>query len=193
MKLEFNLPQFDGFYHSHLDISDYLEGCVGDDENTDLMTSKDYESINWNATETNVCKRYLEVWIDKNAEVLQAFGIEKIGFVKVDSPREYNFTSDNCVCTVTFNKSKFIALVRKHIHENRKDFEQFLQDNYKSYDGFCSFYAHDFDMWNNVYMTDEFNNVIFEGLLQFICEPLTDDEKVYDVLENWYEMIEYNN
>lgn len=193
MKLEFNLPQFDGFYHSLLDISDYLEHSVGDDEDIHLMTESDYDSINWNETETKISKRYLDVWIEKNTEVLESFGLSKIQFKDIDRPREYNFTTDKCVCTVTFNKSKFITLAREHIQANRTEFEQFLQDNYKSYDGFCSFYAHDFDTWNGAYMNDEFDNVIFEGLLQFICEPLTDDEKTNDVLENWYEMIEYNN
>lgn len=193
MKLEFNLPQFDGFYHSHLNISDYLEGRVGDDENTDIMTSEEYDSINWNATEIKISKRYLDVWIEKNTAVLEAFGLQKIDFVKVDRPREYNFTTDKCVCTVTFNKSKFITLAREHIKAHRVEFEQFLQDNYKSYSGFSSFYAHDFETWNGRYMTDEFDNVIFEGLLNFCTEPLTNDEKINDVMDNYFELIEYNN
>jgi len=192
MKLEFNLPQFDGFYHSLLDISDYLEDCIGDDESTDIMTSEDYDSINWNATETKVSKRYLDVWIEKNTEVLEAFGLSKIQFKDIDRPREYNFTTDKCVCTVTCNKSKFIALTRRYIKVNKPTFEQFLADNYKSYSGFSSFYAHDFDTWYNDYMEQDFDNIIFEGLLQFITEPLTDEEKLYDVMDNYMELIEYN-
>lgn len=182
-EMEISLNDFDGFYNSYIDISEYI-----DDE---LLSPEEQERINWAKTEANVSKAYLDLWKDKNSEILKELEIE-IEFKQVDSPREYNFRTDELVCMVKFNfdnlKTKFIAKT-----ENDKNFAEFISGNYKSYSGFCSFYSHDSRDWLGEYLEeDNFDNIIFQGFLEFLTEDLNSDEKIYNLMENYFEFIEFN-
>lgn len=182
-EMEISLNNFDGFYHSYIDISEYI-----DDE---LLSPEEQEKINWAKTEANVSKAYLDLWKRKNSEILKELEIE-IEFKQVDSPREYNFRTDELVCMVKFNfdnlKTKFISKT-----ENDKNFAEFISGNYKSYSGFCSFYSNDSSYWLGEYLEEEnFDNIIFQGFLEFLTEDLDSDEKIYNLMENYFEFIEFN-
>lgn len=62
---------------------------------------------------------------------------------EIYSPKYYNFSTDEIVIDVTFNKTKILQVAKKE----REIFNQFLKDNYTSYDGFNSFTSNNYDEW----------------------------------------------
>ena len=188
-ELEFELPQFDGFYHSLVDVGDYLE--ISDDlESYGDITQEQHDNINWKATRANVSKNYLNHWKIKNKEILEKLGLE-ITFEKVDSPREYDFRTDDCVCIATYDEAYTIQKFRE-LCENDSNFADFVRNRYKSYSGFISFYSNDVKDWFGTYLDTDYDNVVFQGFLEYLTEPLSDDEKIYELLENCHEYLEFN-
>jgi hypothetical protein len=62
---------------------------------------------------------------------------------EIYSPKFYNFGTDEIVMDVTFNKTKVLQLVKNEC----EIFNQFLKDDYTSYDGFTSFTSNNYDDW----------------------------------------------
>lgn len=74
----------------------------------------------------------------------EANGIEvTIKCKEIYSPKYYNFSTDEMVFDVTFNKRK----VKQYAKDYRDEFNQFLKDNYSSYDGFCSMTSNNYNEW----------------------------------------------
>lgn len=63
--------------------------------------------------------------------------IKSINFTGSDSPREYNFRTDELDFTLEINKNMFDKVLREL--KGNEAFEKFLNDHYTSYDGFMSF------------------------------------------------------
>lgn len=187
--ISFSLPQFDGFYHSLIDVNDMLE-ISNDIENYGDVTQEEYDNINWTKTQENIAKRYLDKWIENNNEILDELGL-KITFEKVLSPREYNFRTDECICIAEYNERDLLHKF-KTMAENNPLFPEFIKANYSSYSGFVSFYSDDYRVWLGEYLGDSFNDVVFSGFLHFLTEELSDDDKIYDVMDVYNEQIEYN-
>jgi hypothetical protein len=79
-----------------------------------------------------------------NGKIDNDNGIEiTIKCKEVYSPKEYNFATDEIVMDITYSKMRILQVVKKD-HEN---FNQFLKDNYTSYDGFMSFTSNNYDDW----------------------------------------------
>ena len=193
MKLEFNLPNFDGFYNSgfgDFEISDDIES-YGD------VTEEEHDNINWDKTHENIAVKYLDKFNEQNAELLSMFGLKPFIFSKVDSPKTYNFRTDYLVCSTKFNFNKVLKLFRTYINENLTSFKELVKDRHSSYDGFHSFYSNDVNTWLNDYLTkDKFDNIIFETLLMFVLDNHLsseyDHEQIYyHTIENQMELIEY--
>lgn len=187
MKLEINLPDFIGFYNTGLDdfeISDDIES-YGD------VTHEQYELIDWEAVHTSIGKNWLDKFWEQNNEYLRGFGISKMTFKFIDSPKYYNYSTDKLVLDVTFNKAKFQTAIRKFIAENQNEFESYIKDAYSSRSGFISFYSNDATEWIESLLKNELNdNVVFEGFLEFILSydgTYNREEIFYDILENRYE------
>ena len=130
MKLEFNLPNFQGFYNSILDVGEFLEIDDEDQENG-IMSQEEYDNIDWQKTEENTAKTYLDVWLELNAEKLTELDI-KVEYLKVDSPKFYNFSTDKLVCVATFNKTKLLKVFKNFAKENKEQFEQYVKEHYSS-------------------------------------------------------------
>ena len=185
--ISFSLPQFDGFYHSLIDISNYIS--TGDDDFA-VISNEEYDNINWTKTNENIAKRYLDKWIEKNSEILDELGL-KITFKNVLSPREYNFRTDECICEAEYNERALLHKF-KTMAENNPLFPEFIKSNYSSYSRFVSFYSDDYKVWLGEYLGDSFDDVVFSGFLRFLTKELSDDDKIYDVMDVYYEQIEYN-
>lgn len=154
------------------------------------MTQEEYDNIDWESTNINITKKYLDIWVRKNESVLKDLGIE-VTFSKLVSPKEYNFRTDECVITVSFDykslKDKLVNLTKDNI-----DFKIYIKEKYSSYSGFVSFYSNDAEVWLCEYLNTKFDNIVFSGFLGFLTDPLTFDEKIEDVFENYLELISYN-
>ena len=118
-KLEFAL-EFGGFYHSW-----HSERIDNDIE----MYDYDWEEIDYKKTHNNYCKGLLESVnneLDMNLE-----------FVELDSPREYNFTTDKIITSIPHKE--FTDLKQKYTNDS--EFVEWINEESKSRDGFHSFYS----------------------------------------------------
>ena len=121
---------FSGFYESELYNSDMLYYMS---ENDDEDREWDFIPGGYEEYEKAVCKECASnlfyLMEDNDA-------IKSIEFTEMTSPREYNFTTDKLVCDVEIDLDK----LRKYCYEtNRTQFDNYLKENYSSYDGFISF------------------------------------------------------
>ena len=118
-RLEFAL-EFGGFYHSW-----HSERIDNDISHYDY----DWEKVDYNKTYDNYCKGLLEnvnYELDLNLE-----------FVELDSPREYNFTTDKIITSIPHKE--FTDL--KQEYTNDKEFVDWINEESRSRDGFSSFYS----------------------------------------------------
>lgn len=190
-QLEINFPLFEGFYNSYLDLSENIE--VGDGEGF-CMNEEQFSEIDWKDTNNNVSKFYLEYIKDRLKDFFNEIGIINLDFVKVDSPKYYNYSTDKLVCNIEVNKNKFITELQKYSFEA---WEQFLEDNFTSYDGFISFYPNDPNEWTELIQQNfDTDNVIIEALLQFYLEQNEEFREIKEnlftnIFENTFELLEY--
>ena len=118
-RLEFAL-EFGGFYHSW-----HSERIDNDISHYDY----DWEEVDYKKTHDNYCKGLLEnvnYELDLNLE-----------FVELESPREYNFTTDKIITSIPHKE--FTDL--KQEYTNDKEFVDWINEESRSRDGFSSFYS----------------------------------------------------
>ena len=123
-KTEFSL-NFGGFYHSeHSENIDSQEESYG----------YNWEEIDYKKTHLNYCNSYL----NKLSAELEI----NLKFIQLDSPREYNFTTDKILCSISEND--FNNLLNTYdfgILGNTKELFNYIEEHSKSRDGFRSFYS----------------------------------------------------
>ena len=123
-KTEFSL-NFGGFYHSeHSDNIDSKEEAYG----------YDWEEVDYKKTHINYCNAYL----NRLSEELEI----NLKFIQLDSPREYNFTTDKILCSIS--DKDFNTLLNTYdfgILGNTKELYNYIEEHSKSRDGFISFYS----------------------------------------------------
>ena len=192
IQLEINFPMFEGFYYSQLDLAENIEVGEGDDY---YMTEEQFDEIDWNKTNENVSKFYLDYFKDGLSDFFKSIGVLSLEFIKLDSPKYYNYSTDKLVCNIEINKNVFIHELRKYNFDN---WEQFLKDNFTSYAGFISFYPNTSIEWDELINEKiEDDNVIIETLLQFYLEQneefitLKDNLLGYEISGNTFEFLEY--
>ena len=117
--IEFDL-EFGGFYYStHSDRID-----------NDIETLEyDFEQIDWKKTHLSYAESFLN---NLNYE----FDLD-LGFLGLNSPREYNFTTDKIICSIKNKDFKKI----KAKYTTDTTFAGWVNENSKSRDGFFSFYS----------------------------------------------------
>ena len=191
IQLEINFPLFEGFYNSYLDLSENIE--VGEGEEYS-MTEEQFDNIDWNSTNENVSKFYLGYFKDELSDFFKSIGVLSLEFIKVDSPKYYNYSTDKLVCNIEIDKNVFVHELRKHDFDN---WEQFLKDNFTSYDGFISFYPNTTMEWDELINEEiENGNIIIETLLKFYLEQNDGFYEIKEnlfteIFENTFEFLEY--
>ena len=193
--IETYLPVFPGFYSTLFE----LDTDVSNGELDYLKETYFFEPSRWNffiddyidnsAYETKVAKLACEFISEQLAEYT-----EKIEFENIQSPREYNFTNDSINCTITPK----IETIKQYIYANKYAFETYLFENFKSRDGFSSFYAYDFNSW--IEYTNDFTyysdkTVYLGSILQFICdnENITHENMYYYCCDNEIDFSNFTN
>ena len=129
-QIEFSL-NFGGFYHSeHSEtIEARAEQRIEDfNELEPAVIQIDWESIDYKRTHLNYCKAYLS----RLSEELEI----NLSFISLDSPREYNFTTDKIFCSIS--KEDFKTLLDDY--DDKKLFN-YIEEQSKSRSGFTSFYS----------------------------------------------------
>lgn len=137
MKKIITLPVFSGFYGTHFEC-DCEETIIEDGK-----TSDDYE-FDYKEYHDRVAR----ACVGKVEAKLHELGLPcSITFLRLDSPREYNFRNDEIVVLIRLLVSDLKVLI-KDVKENYlNEFEAYLIENHKSRDGFCSFIPHTSKEW----------------------------------------------
>lgn len=116
-------------------------------------------------------------------ELSGIIGPVNIKFQSIVSPKEYNFHTDSVNCEIEFDVEKVLAYCRSHYAK----FAEYLNDNYKSRDGFISFYSCNPEEWLK---EENWNHHKPGSLLQFILlnelGPDTESNLSLRVLEDIY-------
>ena len=117
---EFPLPLFDGFYHSFSSdiVDDYVEN--NPKENYSLCCEK-------------VAKGFLASFNKLTKQDFQ--------FVRIDSPKEYNFNTDKIIVTGRKERLKTIWKNVIKLHKDFSCFEDVLREQLTPCDGFIPFYS----------------------------------------------------
>lgn len=92
------------------------------------------------------------------------------------SPQYYNFEGDQVEFTVSFDVAEFNELMKKALAD--PNFESYLKDKYKSYDGFISYMADNLDEFNSQDGWKKFVQVIM-----FYAEDYDNEDDIFDFWE----------
>jgi hypothetical protein len=169
MKTNSNLPSFTGYYQSIISDPDTSNEL---DYINELRLEKGFEELENDNNFDYDYDQYFNEWnviLTDSVEVfLQDLGIIKsIKFIKLHSPKYYNFENDVIECSIDIN----VKNCKKYINENLESFESYLRNNFKSYDGFSSFYEYDLNFW--IEKMNSFKNldhIEIHAILDFICK-----------------------
>lgn len=180
MKLNTNLPAFYGYYGTifdDVDTSDELEYINEIRTEKGLPELENDDLIEWDY------KTYYDQLNLQLCECVEDFLtelklIKSIEFIKLHSPKYYNFSNDVIECKIDVNPKN----IRKYINNNLEEFKKHLINNHKSRDGFCSFYEYDLNFWlermNNFKQLD---HIEINSILSFICE-----NEGFDIIDSLY-------
>jgi hypothetical protein len=138
---------FSGFYCSihddnidyeldHSVFTDHATGCTNNDRLSELA----YDSMDWGKLHEDYAKEYV-----KNFN--HDYGLDLV-FESLQSPREYNFTTDRIHCHITEEE------VIKLQEVTPLTMLKWSQKMFTSYEGFSSFYDNDYKTWGEVWEWD---------------------------------------
>jgi len=146
---EFSLA-FGGFYHS--EHSETIENNIE-------VLGYDWESIDYKRTYINYCNAYLS----RLSEELEI----NLSFISLDSPREYNFTTDKIFCSISNKDLK--ALLDAY---DTKELFNYIEEHSKSRSGFTSFYS-------GYKAVKEESDIFLQYLFNYIL--IDEDFNIYDL------------
>lgn len=158
---------FEGFYESSLYNSDslyYIE--LQDREEGYLQPNESYD-IDWDNFTDSVARQVTSNLYDviPNNEIIQ-----NISFKSLYSPRYYNYETDSLILELNLNLTRLKTYC---FTTHKKDFNQYLKDNFTSYDGFISFIPNNLIDFKELYSknnTKLVNTMIEYYLLSCIYE-----------------------
>ena len=173
---------FQGLYESTLHNSDtdyYLAEALADEDTPDKV-EVDYDFNEFTKVAGEACVESLE------KELYAHDVITNMDYVGMHSPRYYNYETDKVLIDIDYN---FIKLVKYCRHTNKDKFNQYLKDNYTSYDGFISFVENSVE---GFFLKDWFNshkNMAVQVMIEFylISEIDLDAhlQNMYEACQEW--------
>lgn len=158
------LINFGGFYNSIHDAQienqfDACEDCIDFD-----AQNRDYTK-----TQVNYSKKYLK----KMEQFLFNEKIEvKLNFVRIKSPREYNFETDKIVVNLLKKHQKSIINFVKN--KFAVELIELIRTQTTARDGYHPFYTFD-----DIYKHNK-NGLLLEACLEIICDQINKDELPYE-------------
>ena len=168
---------FCGLYESTLYNSDtdyYLAEALADEDTPDKV-EVDYDFNEFTKVAGEACVDSL------NDELYSHDVIIDMNYAGMHSPRYYNYETDKVLIDVDYN---FIALVKYCRHTNKDKFNQYLKDNYTSYDGFISFVENSVEGFFEKDWFNSHKNMAVQVMIEFY---LTNEIDLDLHLQNMYE------
>ena len=181
-----NAPFFPGFYYSIYSSSDAFENAIElskkDDENFD-ESKVDFDDNSYNET---CAKLYCMALIDEC--VLPDF-VESLEFLRVLSPKYYNYSTDKIECKITLADG-WENEMRKFIAEHYDWLQDKITNDWTSCSGFISFIENDLEKWEK-YLFEENDANYIEIMLSYMSIyelgiDIIRERLYYSVFENIY-------
>ncbi len=190
------LPCFSGYYET-------LIGNIDDNLNEDyffndvLNIKTEYiqkvlelafDNIDYKNLYIEISKDLVNFWNEKLKEDNLQDKL-KIEFIKLNSPKEYNFKTDIIEVKAFFNDD-LVKFLTDYCINNKDAFTQYLEDKFKSRSGFISFYNHNYDYWMQILKDFNFNDFYHLGSFMdfyYSNEDLKNDSLVNDQYDYIYE------
>jgi len=182
------LPIFTGFYES---IFEPYEDSEIEHIN-EIRLDKNLKPINYDDCDFDYNDYYNRISIQLCEIVENELSdfINDIKFIKLDSPKYYNYTNDSITCIINPNKKSIL----NYIKNNFELWSKYLKDNYTSYDGFISSYSNNpkSNDWNEYNIINGFHQL--GSVLNFIAinEDITEIDLSYSIIDNYIECNNYN-
>ncbi len=130
---------FSGFYESTHDsmLDDALNQMFSDDSGNpnDSLVYRAFDAIDWQKAQTEYARHYVKAFSEE-------FELKGLTFESMQSPREYNFTTDRIYCHVP---ASTVAMMRRKTP--RAILASIAKDMFTSRSGFISFYSPDVANW----------------------------------------------
>ena len=133
-----------GMYHGQLNPENMFDDYqINEDRaNGDIFYNSEYFWNNFNSVAykkavESIAKSFLNDKFENNGITITIKGGD------LYSPKYYNFSDDGIDLKVTYNKAKILQFA----FGNSEQFNQYLKENYSSYDGFTSFTANNYTEW----------------------------------------------
>lgn len=175
---------FAGFYESYLYNSDTLYN-INESKDAD---EPELDIDDWDGFCKDVGAACVDVLKDIAFVGDDNCPIKNITFKGIASPKYYNFETDRLICDVEYDRT---ALIDFCFSKHRKEFDEYLKENFTSYDGFISFVPNNVaEFWQD---RDDSKNIDvmieFVLLYDFDSDKYVDEtsEKAYEIL--WQHLV----
>lgn len=175
---------FCGFYDSVLYNSDML--ALGD---TMEGYTFEFTEKGWYYYTQKACC----AWVGHMRELLyenNPLNMYLHGFVKLHSPKEYNFTTDKIEMEVDVDLRH---LKRWCFRDKRMDFDKYLRETWTSYDGFVSFVPNNVPAFKRAYgRGDKYEKANLRDIMVefYLLECVDTDELYMDMTDKVPELLE---
>jgi hypothetical protein len=166
---------FSGFYYSiHDQEIDHTLESMFSDRNTGCevyhgLVEQVYRNCDFSAVYLEYAKEYAE-------NFGQEFEIKSLKFESMQSPKEYNFTTDRIFVEIDFSEVE-----RIYQDCDKAELAKLVKEKFTSRDGFISFYSNCLESWGNL-ETWDYNQV--GTLLECMAGRDFDIWKEYAIMEN---------
>ena len=193
-KLETIIPNFPGFYESVFenDIDQYFideEISYRYGEISEEIKEKFYDKL-WETFDSDKYQKavgqvYTQAFENEMSQYL--FPELKLEYVGIDSPKEYNFRTDELVVNLVGVSHKFIKdrLIPK-LKENQDKIAPIITERYSNRDGFYSFMDNSFNGWLQKLRAREYDQRYVMGAIYMLMElenQSLDEDCVYWTLD----------
>ena len=148
-KLEVNIPFagfYDSLYSSEIDNEEDQfvewrreEGDINAEQETELYELL-WRHTNYSMAYDLIARDYIQAFSEKFKEWTDVD--LQLEFVAMESPREYNFTTDRL-----FAKADEAALLALRAKVDEDVLREVVRERFTSYDGFISFYSNRLESW----------------------------------------------
>ena len=159
---------FPGFYESILFNSDSISMLNADD--TDKEYDVNFEEFTKDVT-MSVSRKLFEECTCNNI-------LKDINYIGISSPKEYNYNTDRLILEVTYNIRNLIKFC---FRTAKTEFNEYLHDNYTSYDGFTSFVPNNLEEFKrDLHDAKEYEKLI-EVMIEYVMLVCLNDDNRYTI------------
>jgi hypothetical protein len=175
-------PSFSGFYETAWggDWDSHLEN---ESDHFGVVIKYDYLDIDYAKYQNDIAEYYTG---EVETDLVKGGFITSMKFQKVNSPREYNFSTDKLDVELTITEDNYSKIV-EYLENNDEDFKDYITANFSDRSGFYSFYSNDHMEWYKTLVADKLKceETQISSILEFIFDNEFKDRDDYDYVSDW--------